>query len=198
MSEPISDWGELQSEWQSYQPDMKKIKKKINWVSWRMGAVLVFDVLAIVGYCLFLYYQVILDDKPLSLEIWLYAMGVASVYGVYLDFKIRLPIFRSVGDSTKDVLQLYLKRVEAGVTIGKLGEKFSWAVLILFWIWAITNHLTLPAEAKLNNPKGIILASIWIVGIAGIFIWYKKKKQKEHQKLRSLWQGFIETDEVES
>ena len=30
------EWQQLQEDWQSYQPDIAKIKRRIQWVTWRM------------------------------------------------------------------------------------------------------------------------------------------------------------------
>jgi len=192
MSDPLKDWEEMQSEWQSYQPDVQKIKKTINWVTWRMGAILAFDVIAILLYIPFLIFFVSVDENSLVENSWHYLLGLLLIYGVYLDFKIRLPIFRAQGESTKDVLELYLKRTQAGVTIGRIGKNFSWVLLVAFVLWYLANLLLPSGNPKIADWEFGLFGVVWIAVFVVLCRWYENKKQKEFEKLNKLWQDYIE------
>ena len=192
MNDPLKDWEDLQSEWQSYQPDVQKIKKKINWVTWRMGLILVFDVVALVGYVPFLIYVVKIEQNSWLINSWHIMLGLLLIYGVYLDFKIRLPILRSQGESTKEVLELYLKRTEAGVTVGRLGKKFSWVLLIAFVLWFAANWIWTPDNPKATSWEFGLFGTVWISVFVFISHWYEGKKQKEFDKLNKLWKDYID------
>ncbi|TQV86880.1 hypothetical protein [Aliikangiella coralliicola] len=192
MSEPDKDWEALQSEWQTFQPDIQKIKKKINWVTWRMWSILAFDVVAILSYFPFLYFIVMKEDKSWIFYSWYYFLGILLIYGVYLDFKIRLPILRFQGESAKAVLQLYLKRTEAGVVIGKIGKNFCWLLLVGFWLWFTANRFLLPEDPKASSLGFLVFGTLWIGGIGVICFWYQKKKEKEQEKLQVLWQDYLD------
>lgn len=191
MKDPLNDWQELQSDWQSFEPDIQKIKKKVNWVTWRMTAVLVIDVLAIIAYIPFVYYLYISNKSHWVINSWHYLLGVLLIYGVYLDFKIRIPIFKLQGETTKDILELYLKRTKAGVSIGRLGKNFSWVLLVSFVIWVGASNLVVPDVEKLSDWRFVAFGTIYI----GVFIllcgWYQNKKHKEYLKLKKLWQEYL-------
>ena len=140
MKEPLNDWDELQSQWQSYQPDMQKIKSRINWVTWRMRLILLVDVIILVSYFPVIWF--LLEDRSVTrLEIVFHVLiGFALVYGVYLDFKIRLPIFRAQGDSTKDVLALYLARVKAGIRLANLTFYASIFLLVFLSVFLVSRY----------------------------------------------------------
>ncbi len=194
MNDPLNDWDELQSEWQSYQPDMQKIKKKINWVTWRMVGILAFDILAVLFYFPFLYFVLTPDDNSWAYKSFFYLMGVLLIYGTYLDFKIRLPIIFYQGESTKDILNLYLDRIQAGILVGKIGKYFGIGLLIINWIWiAIVLHFE-PEHPKVSGDYFVLFFSGWMGGISLICWWYERKKQKEYIKLKALWQDYMEKE----
>jgi hypothetical protein len=185
-------WQKLQSDWQSYQPDVKKIKQKISWVTWRMIALLTLDVIALIVYTVFLYLEIYQKNENWLVAIWFYLMGIAVLYGVYIDFKLRIPVFRLQGNSSQDVLNLYLKRTQVGVRLGQICQYVFAALLICFWLWRYLILEYLP-EDNIYNRKDITLSvSLWIVFCIVACYWYKNKKAKELQHLRQLWQGFVD------
>lgn len=192
MNDPLKDWEKLQSEWQSYQPDMQQIKRKINWVTLRMLFILFMDVVVLFGYFPFILYFIDLETVTWVEASWHVFVGVLLVYGVYLDFKIRLPIIRMQGESTKDILGLYLKRTRAGVDIGRYGKYFSWMLLGMFAIWFSANAFLVAEPPKGFNWQFGTFGVVWITGAALICHWYEKKKRKEYEKLRQLWREFVD------
>lgn len=191
-NQPNDEWQQLQSDWQSYQPDITKIKRRIQWVTWRMITILVLDVLVILTYVPFLIYWVFPEDSSLAEKIWHYGMFPLVVYGVYLDFKLRLPLFKLESESTKDILAFYLKRVNAGIMIGKWGYQFSLLLLVLFIIWVGASFYFDLGEKKLQRPQFIVYAILFISLFAITSYWYKNKKQKEASRLQALWKEFLE------
>ncbi|WP_196141086.1 hypothetical protein [Aliikangiella sp. G2MR2-5] len=192
MSQSQNDWEKLQSEWQAYEPDFNKIKRKISWVTWRMYLILVIDVFIFLAYFPFLYYEISKPTSTWVTSFWYYFMGVLLVYGVYLDFKIRLPILRNQGNSAKEVLELYLKRTQAGVTLGKWGQIFCAIMLLFFWLWVGGNAFLDAGSEKLARPGFIAFGTIWILMFTGIFYWYYRKKSKEYLKLKILWREYLD------
>ena len=192
MSDPLKDWESLQSEWQAYEPDIQQIKKKISWVTWRMAAILVIDVVVVVSYFPFLF--IVLDNPENNwlVNSWHYLLGLLLIYGVYLDFKIRLPILRSQGDSAKEVLELYLKRTEAGIAIGRIGKNFSWFLLAAFVLWWLANFLFMPENHKVTRWQFGLFGVVWISAFVFICRWYELKKRKEFKKLSELWREYLD------
>jgi hypothetical protein len=186
------DWQQLQNDWQSYQPDIAKIKRRIAWVSWRMVAVLALDVLVVVTYIPFLIFWVFEDGVSLAEKIWHFGMLPLLLYGVYWDFKLRLPLFKLDSESTRGILECYLKRVSAGVSLGNLGYKFSLLLLGLFLLWVGSSFYFELGEEKLQQPVFITFGVLWIGFFAVILFWYRNKKQKELNKLTELWKEFLE------
>jgi hypothetical protein len=192
MSDPLNDWETLQTEWQAYQPDIQQIKKKVSWVTWRMGAVLLIDVVILLAYIPFLIYFVASDESGWIVDGWHYFIGLLLVYGVYLDFKIRLPIFRSQGDSTKAVLELYLKRTEAGIAIGRIGKNFSWVLLVAFSLWWLANFFLFPENEKIARWQFGLFGIVWISAFVIMCRWYQQRKEKEFIKLKALWRDYLD------
>ncbi len=186
------EWQQLQSDWQSYQPDIAKIKKRIAWVTWRMVGVLVLDVLVLLSYIPFLVYVILPEDNSLAIKLWHYGMFPFLVYGVYWDFKLRLPLFKLEDQSTKNILAFYLKRVNAGIKLGDLGFKFCLLLVVLFVVWIGTSFAIDLGEEKLHRPSFIIMGIAWIGLFAGIMYWYRNKKTKELKRLTKLWKEFLE------
>lgn len=193
MNEPLNDWDKLQSQWQSFEPDIKKIKKKISWVTWRMGFILFMDVIVVVTYIPFLLMITDDPDRNFLLNSYFYLLGILVVYGAYLDFKIRLPIFRLQGNSTKEVLSLYLQRVKAGILIGKLSKIFSWLLLGAFMLWFFANFYFQDAKTteQFTWQYGIF-GFFWIGLFVVLSYWYQNRKKKELIRLKELWKGYIE------
>lgn len=194
MNEPLNDWDKLQSQWQSFEPDIKKIKKKMSWVTWRMGFILFMDIIVVVTYIPFL--LMITDDpnRNFLLNSYHYLLGILVVYGAYLDFKIRLPIFRLQGDTTKEVLSLYLERVKAGVLIGKLSKIFSWLLLTTFILWFLGNLFFQKTDVfteKFSLETGIF-GFFWIGLFVVLSYWYQQRKEKEFSRLKELWKDYLE------
>lgn len=192
MNDPLKDWDELQSQWQSYEPDIQQIKKKINWVTWRMGLILVLDIIIVLAYVPFLYFSITSDSRHWIVDIWDCVMGALLIYLVYLDFKIRLPIFRAQGESTREVLQLYIKRVEAGITIGRLGKAFCFFLLVLFIVWVTVNYFLPEKDLSLTKWPFLLFGVCWIGGFTAIFAWYQAKKTKELERLTILWKEYLD------
>lgn len=186
------DWQQLQNDWQSYQPDIAKIKRRIAWVTWRMVAVLVLDVLVVVTYVPFLMFWVFDDGASLAEKIWHFGMLPLLLYGVYWDFKLRLPLFKLDNESTRGILECYLKRVQAGVSLGNVGYKFSLVLLGLFLLWVGSSFYFELGEEKLHQPPFIIFGVVWIGSFAAVLYWYRNKKQKELNRLSALWKEFLE------
>ncbi len=186
------DWQQLQNDWQSYQPDIAKIKRRIAWVTWRMVAVLVLDVLVVVTYVPFLIFWVFEDGASLAEKIWHFGMLPLLLYGVYWDFKLRLPLFKLDSESTRGILECYLKRVQAGVSLGNVGYKFSLLLLGLFLLWVASSFYFELGEDKLHQPTFITFGVLWIGFFAAILYWYRNKKQKELERLSALWKEFLE------
>jgi len=191
-NQSIDEWQQLQSDWQSYQPDMVKIKKRIEWVTWRMVAILAIDVLMVISYIPFLVYLTLYEDRSLAKIIWSYTMTPVLFYGIYWDFKLRLPLFKLESGSTKDILNFYLKRIAAGVSLGDLGYKFSLFILAMFIIWVSANFYFDLGEEKIQKVSFILFAISMISSSAGIMYWYKNKKSKELIRLQKLWKDFLE------
>ncbi|TQV75081.1 hypothetical protein FLL45_09065 [Aliikangiella marina] len=192
MNDPLKDWDKLQAEWQTYQPDIQQIKKKINWVTLRMIAVLAIDVVVLVGYFPFIYYFLDFSMDNWIENSWHGVIGILLFIGVYLDFKIRLPILRMSGESTKEILAFYLKRTRAGVVIGRYGAGFSWLLLAIFTVWFAANLFLVAQPAKEFNWMFAAFGIVWISGAALLCHWYASKKQKEYLKLKQLWRDFID------
>ncbi|MGX5173135.1 hypothetical protein ACUR5C_03800 [Aliikangiella sp. IMCC44653] len=192
MTDPNNDWETLASEWQAYQPDMRKINRKTNWVTYRMIAILALDLVILLAYFPFVYYLVILEGANTLEIIWHCVMGVFIVVGVFLDFKIRLPIIKSQGKTTKDILNLYLQRVKAGILIGKIGWQFCLAVLVVFFLWlGLDLIFNLEASHQDNIAVVTLFVCVWLGGIGGLSAWYQKKKQAEYLRLEALWKDLI-------
>lgn len=192
MSEPLKDWEKLQSQWQSYEPDIQSIKKKINWVTWRMYLILTMDVLVVLTYFPFLYYVALKSDSSWVANSWHYFMGVVLLYGVYLDFKIRLPILKNNAKTTKEVLELFINRVKAGINLAWWGKVFCFGLIGFFWLWIAANFLIENGDPKIGNFTFLTFGTIWIGGFSLVFIWYEKKKRKELKKLTILWKDYLE------
>ncbi len=192
LNHEVDDWQQLQQDWQSYQPDIVKIKKRIAWVTWRMVAILAMDVLLLVLYIPFLMFETIQESTSLAEKIWHFGMFPLIVYGVYWDFKLRLPLFKLESESTKDILGFYLKRVKAGVQLGDLGYKFSLVLEVLFIVWVGGNWYFDLGEERLKELSFITFGICWFGLFAGIMYWYKLKKQKEVFHLTKLWKEFLE------
>ncbi len=186
------DWQQMQNDWQSYQPDIKKIKRRILWVTWRMIAILVLDVLILVTYIPFLIFWVIPANEALMIKIWHYAMFPLLIYGVFLDFKLRMPLLRIEGESTKGILGLYLERVKAGVKLGIWGFRFCFMLLVLFLTWIGVTLIVEPEIVLAHKLKNIIFGLVWIGLFAGGSYWYKNRKQEEEIRLTSLWKEYLE------
>jgi hypothetical protein len=187
-----NEWQELQHEWQSYQPDIVKIKKKIAWVTWRMIAILVIDVLLLIAFIPFLMFETMQESVSLAEKIWHFGMFPLFVYGVYWDFKLRLPLFKLESESTKDILAFYLKRVKAGIKLGELGYQFSLLLEVLFIVWLGANWYFDLGEERLKEIGFIVFGICWIGLFVGIMLWYKQKKEKELIRLTELWKEFLE------
>jgi hypothetical protein len=185
------EWQQLQDEWQNYQPDIAKIKKRIAWLTWRMIAILVIDVLAVIGYLPFLFLVVFTEESTVAMKVWHFAMLPLLAYGVYWDFKLRLPLFKLESESAMDILKFYLDRVRAGIKIGDIGFKFSLSLVVLFVIWVATSFFVDMGEEKLQQPSFIIFGISWMVLFAGIMHWYRNRKTKELERLKALWQDFL-------
>lgn len=186
------EWQQLQNDWQSYQPDMVKIKKRIAWVTWRMIAILVLDVVFLLGYILFILYWSFPEEPSLAIQLWHYGMFPLIVYGVYWDFKLRLPLFKLENKSTRGILEFYLRRVNAGIKLGNLGYKFCVFLLALFLVWVGANFYFDLGEEKIQKISFIIFGVCWIGLFAATMFWYKRKKQKELVRLQALWKEFLE------
>ncbi|MBV1910738.1 MAG: hypothetical protein KUG78_15655 [Kangiellaceae bacterium] len=186
------DWEQLQNDWQSFQPDIVKIKRRIEWVTWRMSFILFIDLVFLFGYVPFLIYFVLPESTSLAEKIWHIGMFPVFVYGVYWDFKLRLPLFRIDQESTQGILGSYLARVKAGITLGDIGFKFSLALVVLFLLWVGSSYYFELGEEKLQRPTFILFGVTFISSMAGIMYWYRVKKQKEYSKLKELWKEFLE------
>jgi hypothetical protein len=186
------EWQQLQSDWQSYQPDIVKIKKRIQWVTWRMVGVLVLDVAVLVSYIPFLLFFILLEDSSLASKIWHVGMLPLLVYGVYWDFKLRLPLFKLEDESTKKILSFYMKRVKAGIKLGDVGFKFCLFLIALFILWVGAGFLFDLGEEKITELHFIVFGLVWIGAFAGIMYWYRHKKLKEAKHLSELWKDFLE------
>ncbi len=186
------EWQQLQNDWQSYQPDMNKIKKRIAWVTWRMIGVLILDVIFLLSYIPFILYWAFPEEPSLAIQLWHYSMFPLLVYGVYWDFKLRLPLFRLENKSTKGILAFYLKRVIAGIKLGNLGYKFCIFLIVLFLVWVGASFYFDLGEEKIHKISFIIFGVCWIGLFAATMYWYKRKKQKELVRLQALWKAFLE------
>jgi len=186
------EWQQLQSDWQSYQPDMIKIKKRIAWVTWRMIAILVLDVVFLVSYIPFMFYWGGLEEPSLAIQLWHYGMFPIIVYGVYWDFKLRLPLFKLENKSTRGILEFYLKRVDAGIKLGNLGYKFCLFLMVSFVVWVAASFYIDLGEEKIQRVSFIVFGISWIGLFAAIMYWYKNKKQNELRRLEALWKEFLE------
>lgn len=193
MNNPMNDWEKLQQAWQAYEPPIRQIEKKINWVSWRMIFILAVDVLVLLGYVYFMFHFLPSDD-PVHVKVWNLLMGGVLVIGVYLDFKIRLPLFRLEDRSTSSILKFYLKRVEAGVVLGRIARQFcQW--MYPFALAFISVSWWLETENKTERYLFLYLfISLWLGLFWLISRWYENRKQKELEKLQELWREFIDDD----
>jgi len=186
------DWRQLQKDWQNFEPDLKKINKKISWVTWRMISILVLDVIIMLAYIPFLIVWVIPSEASFIYKLWPYLMLPLGIYGTYLDFKLRLPLFRLDKGSSKEILSAYLRFVQAGVLVGLWGFRFLFALLVLFVAWAFAVHYLDPESAK-QLPIHLVASVASTVALSSaVMYWYKNKKTKESQNLLDLWQEFIE------
>jgi hypothetical protein len=186
------EWMQLQKDWQSFQPDINKINKKISWVTWRMISILVLDVITILAYIPFLIVWVVPAETSLIYKLWPYLMLPIGIYGVYLDFKLRIPLFKLEKGSSKDILSAYLKFVRTGVLVGLWGGRFSLGLLAWFIFWALAVHFLDPENAKR-------LSIILLAGVTSVLVltslamyWYKAKKAKEAQNILALWREYLE------
>lgn len=186
------EWQQLQNDWQSYHPDMVKIKKRITWVTWRMLAILILDVVFLLTYIPFVLFWVFPKEPSLAIKLWHYGMFPFLVYGVYWDFKLRLPLFKLENKSTKGILEFYLSRVNAGVKLGDLGYKFCLVLVVLFIIWIGANFYFELGDEKIQKVSFIVFGICWIGLFAVIMYWYKNKKKKEHIRLQALWKDFLD------
>ncbi len=191
MSQPENDWQDLQQAWQSYQPDMKLIKKKINWVTWRMIFVLTIEVIFVAGYFGFLVYSANYKQNSLSVDVWNYFIGLFAVVGLFIDFKLRLPLMRLQGDTTKDILNLYLQRTHMGISLGLWCKYFSWLLLVSFNLWVMMSYLYFPEQVRLYRAEFILFGNVFISGSVLASYWYQHKKHKEYLKLKDLWQDYL-------
>lgn len=185
------EWLQLQQDWQAYQPDIVGIKKKIAWVTWRMISILVIDVLGMMLYVPYVVFWVAPNDAPLVYKLLSYAVIPLGFLGVFIDFKLRLPVLRLDRGSTRDVLKSYLKLVQAGVRIGLWGYRSVLVMLFLFIIWVIAVHYSTPNNEILVDPERLFLVFILLVITAAAMFWYMRKKAKEEQKLSALWKEYI-------
>lgn len=192
QSQNIDEWQQLQNDWQSYRPDIAKIKKRIAWVTWRMIAILILDVVTLLLYFPFFYYWILTENNSLALLIWHYSMFPLLFYGVYWDFKLRLPLFKLENHSTKGILEFYLKRVKAGVALGRLGYKFCILLVALFCLWISASFFVDLGEQKLQRPSFIIFGVTLISSMGAIMYWYRNKKLKELKRLQDLWRAFLD------
>ncbi len=186
------EWQRLQEDWQSYQPDIVKLKKRIAWVTWRMVAILMLDVVFLLGYIPFILYWFFYEEPSLAMKLWHYAMVPLIVYGVYWDFKLRLPLFKLENESTKGILGFYLKRVDAGIKLGDLGFKFCLFLVVLFVVWVGASFYFDLGEEKLQKASFIIFGTVLISLLGVIMYWYRNKKRKEFIRLQALWKEFLE------
>jgi len=186
------EWKELQSDWQSYRPDIKKIKKRITWVTWRMIAVLVMDLLILFAYVPVGIFFVLIESQSLASKIWYLGMLPVLLYTVYWDFKLRLPLFKLDSESTKDILAFYLKRVSAGVRLGNFSIKFCLSLLVLYSLWIGASFYFDLGEEKLQKASFIFSGFVWIGCFTYISYWYRNRKAKELIRLNELWKGFLE------
>lgn len=191
-SDELNDWQQLQQDWQNYQPDIVKIKKRIAWVTWRMIAILAIDIIALLLFIPFLMFETMQESVSVAEKIWHFGMFPLFVYGVYWDFKLRLPLFKLESESTKDILGFYLKRVSAGIKLGNLGVKFSLLLEFLFMLWVAANWYFDLGEEKIKEVEFILFGLVWIALLAGIMFWYKVKKEREFIRLTKLWKEFLE------
>jgi len=192
IDENIEEWEQLKNDWQSYQPDIVKIKKRIAWVTWRMIAVLFLDVVVLITYVPFLIFWVFADGSSIAEKVWHFGLFPMLVYGVYWDFKLRLPLFKLDNESTKGILECYIKRVQAGIKLGDIGYKFSLLLVGFFVLWVASSFYFDLGEENLHKPEFIAFGIGWIGFIAGIMYWYRSKKQKEYLRLKELWKEFLE------
>ena len=188
----IQEWAQLQNDWQSFQPDLKKINKKISWVTWRMISILIFDVIAILAYIPFLIIWVIPAETSLIYKLWPYLMLPIAIYGVYLDFKLRIPLFKLDKGSSKDILGAYLKFVETGVLVGLWGARFSLGLLVWFLFWMLAVHFFDHENAKRLSVSLVVGAISAFILLSVIMYWYRAKKVKEAKNLLALWSEYIE------
>ncbi len=191
MNDPLKNWEDLQNQWQSYEPDIKKIKKRISWVTWRMYAILALDIVVLISYFPFVYFVVQDESSSFLTNIWHYIMGVFVVYGVYLDFKLRLPVLKNNANTTKEVLSLFIERVKVGVSIGWWGKIFSFGLLVVFWIWVAVNYWFEVGNPKIANLGFLLIGSLWIIAIGLVFRFYENKKQKQLMSLSKKWKDYL-------
>ena len=183
---------QLQEDWQSYQPDIAKIKRRIQWVTWRMVAVLFLDIVVLVTYVPFLLYFVLPEETSLALKIWHVGMFPLLLYGVYWDFKLRLPLFKLENESTSQILKFYMRRVNAGVKLGHFGYRFCLLLVVFFLLWVGAGFVFDLGEKKLTELPFILFGTVWIGLFAAVMYWYKRKKLKEKNYLEELWSEFLE------
>jgi len=188
----IDEWHELQNDWQSYKPDIQKIKKRITWVTWRMIAVLILDLIVLFAYVPFIIFFVLIEGESLAIKVWHLVMLPVIFYAVYWDFKLRLPLFKLDSESTKDILAFYLKRVTAGVKLGNFSIKFCLSLLVFYSLWISASFYFDLGEEKLHEPSFILFGLGWIGCFTYISYWYRNKKLKELTRLNALWKTFLE------
>lgn len=186
------DWLQLQKDWQNYQPNIKKIKRKISWVTLRMIALLAIDVIVALAYIPFLYFYVTSTDDPLVVRVGPFFMYPVLLYGVYLDFKLRMPVFRCEGESTRDILEFYLRRVQAGVQIGHWGFYFTLMLCGLFGLWFLAGFLLDSGDAHHFSIQSILIAYGVLLTTAVGTYWYRNKKRAEAEELKRLWREFLD------
>ena len=186
------DWMRLQKDWQNFEPDLNKINRKISWVTWRMISILVLDAIIILAYIPFLVLWVMPSETSLLYKLWPYLMLPLGVYGTYLDFKLRMPLFRLEKGSSKEILNAYLKFVQAGVLVGLWGFRFLLMMLVLFIVWASAIHL-FDSESARSLPINLVISvAVAIALTSAVMYWYKNKKARESRNLLDLWREYIE------
>jgi hypothetical protein len=190
MSQQPDDWQLLQKTWQGYQPDFTKIAKRNRWLEWRMSIILVLDILVLIGYAAFWWHS--MQTDPTYIKVWHSLMGVVLLFGIYIEFKIRWPLLRVETHSNQQILQLYLKRVEAGVLLGRWGRWFCqalWLPALIFVAYGYSSQQQPDIEKYLYSA---IFVSLWLFMFWFLMRWYEQKKLSELEKLRQLWHEFID------
>jgi len=185
------DWEGLQNEWQAYQPDIKLLKKKITWVSWRMKILLFASVLLVLCYAIYIGF-LFTRETSLALKIWHSLVFPITLYVVYWDFKLRLPLLSLESESTKDIIDFYFRRVKAGIKVGEFGLKVCFVFLLFYTTWIAIGFYFDLFVPELQRTGFIIFGFIWIVGFALGMMWYRNKKRKELATLNHLWRDYLD------